>query len=166
MVEIAPIDGLGRLILRGEGAGLEAVAHAFGVAIPRTACRAEAAWPRAALWLGPDEFLLLCPEQDLAVLGDGLTNALAAHPHALVDVTHRQQALRIAGPGAATLLNAGCPLDLHPDAFPINGCTRTLLGKAEVTLWRITADAFYLDVARSYLPYVRDFFVEARRGLA
>ena len=166
MAEVTPIDGLGRMILRGEGAALDAVGPAFGVPIPRTACRAEAAGPRAALWLGPDEFLLMCPERDLSAIRDVLVGSLAAHLHALVDVTHRQLALRISGPDAATLLNTGCPLDLHLDAFPIDSCTRTILGKAEITLWRRSADVFHLDVARSYLPYVRDFLAEARLGLA
>jgi heterotetrameric sarcosine oxidase gamma subunit len=41
-------------------------------------------------------------------------------------------------------------------------CTRTLLGKAEVILWRTGADAFHIEVARSLLPYVWACLEEAR----
>ena len=51
-------------------------------------------------------------EQSLSESGSEL-------PHALVEVSHRQTALEIRGPQAALLLNAGCPLDLEPGAFPV-----------------------------------------------
>lgn len=165
MVSVDSIDDLARFILRADGVGLDAAA-AFGLPMPRAACRAEAAAGRAALWLGPDEFLLLCPLREFAPARDALAWALASHPHALVDVTHRQQALRVSGAGAAHLLNTGCPLDLHVDAFPLNACTRTVLGRSEVTLWRTGGEMFHLEVARSYMPYVRLFLAEARLGLA
>jgi sarcosine oxidase subunit gamma len=44
-------------------------------------------------------------------------------------------------------------------------CTRTLLGKAEIVLWRIGAAAFRLEVWRSFAPYVSAFLAEAARGL-
>jgi sarcosine oxidase subunit gamma len=51
------------------------------------------------------------------------------------------------------------------DAFPLNACTRTVLGKSEVTLWRTGGEMFHLEVARSYMPYVRLFLAEAGLGL-
>lgn len=166
MVEIVAISGLARLLLRGDATAAVAAGTAFGVAIPRAACRAEAVPPRAALWLGPDEILLLFPREDLAATQSALATALAGHPHALVDISHRQQALRIAGANAAALLNAGCPLDLDLAVFPANACTRTLFGKAEVVLWRVADGAFHLEVARSYSPYVTALLHEAAGGLA
>ena len=41
-------------------------------------------------------------------------------------------------------------------------CTRTLLCKAEIVLWRIAAEVFRLDVPRSWLPYVWACLEEAR----
>ncbi len=48
-------------------------------------------------------------------------------------------------------------------AFPIGMCTRTVLAKAEITLWRIAAGTFRLEVARSLTPYVRAFMLQAAR---
>lgn len=163
---IATVQGLGRLLLRGDTAVIQAAGAAFGVPIPTLACRAEFQPPRAALWLGPDEFLLLLPEAWVADTVATMTVALAALPHALVDIGQRQLALVVEGADAAALLNAGCPLDLDEALFPVNTSTRTLLGKAEIVLWRMAADRFHLEVGRSFLPYVRAFLADAARGLA
>ncbi len=100
---------------------------------------------------------------------DAATAALAAAlrdlPHSLVDVSHRQGALGVGGPLAVTLLAAGCPLDLDVSAFPPGMCTRTMLAKAEVVLWRTGAESFRLEVWRSFLDYVTAFLAEAARGI-
>ena len=81
----------------------------------------------------------------------------------VVDVSHRNTALGVIGPRAAWAINAFCALDLHPSAFPAGMCTRTVFGKAEIVLWRTEADAFRIDVARSFAPYVWACLEEARR---
>jgi sarcosine oxidase subunit gamma len=118
----------------------------------------------AALWLGPDEQLLLAPEaSDLA---GPLEAALSTLPHSLVDVSHRQTALEVSGPHATALLNVGCPLDLDPAAFPVGMCTRTVLAKAEIVLWRTGEDVFHVEVWRSFAAYVSAFLAEAAREIA
>ena len=121
---------------------------------------------RAALWLGPDEWLLIAPVAHGKVLADSLATALAGLPHSLVDVSHRQSAAVLRGPLAATLLAAGCPLDLDTRAFPVGMCTRTVLAKAEVVLWRTATEVFRIEVARSFVAYVSEFLWEAERTSA
>src|SRR5262249_27612271 len=128
-----------RHVLRGDESVRAAAERAFGCPVPALACRAGVAGERAALWLGPDERRLLGPA---AGAGPALHAALASLAHSLVAVSHRQCALEVSGEAAATLLAAGCPLDLDPAAFPVGMCTRTMLAKAEVTLWR-TAPAVF-----------------------
>jgi len=154
-----------RYILRGAAPAADAAGEAFGLQVPREPCRAARSGERAALWLGPDEWLLLAPEEAAAALGSALAAALAALPHSLVDVSHRQIGLEIAGSQAATLLAAGCPLDLHAEAFPAGMCTRTVLGKSEITLWRVAPETFRLEVWRSFAAYVCDFLAESARGI-
>jgi sarcosine oxidase subunit gamma len=43
-------------------------------------------------------------------------------------------------------------------------CTRTVLAKAEVVLWRTGVESFRLDVARSFVAYVSQFLAEAVRS--
>ncbi len=162
-VVLTPLPPAARFVLRARPAAQQAVTAPFGVALPTVACRAATAGERAALWLGPDEWLLLAPDADGPPLVAALQAALAGLPHSLVDVSHRQSGLTVGGPHAADALNTGCPLDLHDEKFPVGMCTRTVFGKAAITLWRTGADAFRLEAFRSYLPYVRDYLAEAAR---
>jgi heterotetrameric sarcosine oxidase gamma subunit len=132
-----------RLVVRGDAGGLE-------LAIPG-ACRATVSGERALLWLGPDEFLLLAPE-----------GAESTRLPGTVDVSHRDVGIGVTGPRAQWVINAFCALDLHHCAFPIGMCTRTVFDKAEIILWRTAADAFRIEVARSFAPYVWACLDEAR----
>jgi sarcosine oxidase subunit gamma len=151
------------LSLRGGPEVLAAASDAFSLQLPREACRAAEGDARAALWLGPDEQLLLVQQSDWEATMVALTRRLAGLPHALVDISQRQVALQVAAPHVADTLSAGCPLDLHPDAFPIGMCTRTLFFKAPIVLWRTAADAFHLEVWRSFVPYVQQLLREVAR---
>lgn len=165
LVSVALVPSATRLSFRGGPEASEACAAAFGCPLPREACRAATVDGRAALWLGPDEWLLLAPEPDTAALVARIADGLAAVPHALVDISHRQVGFAIAGAQAATLLNTGCPLDLDASAFPVGMCTRTVLAKCDIALWRPAADRFHLEVARSFADYVAGYLRVAERGL-
>jgi sarcosine oxidase subunit gamma len=162
--KLAPTPPFLRLIYRGHE-GRAACGRAFQVDLPSEACRAASAGARAALWLGPDEWLLIGPADEAAAIGVALAEALNDAAHALVDVSHRQTGLVLQGPRAGQLLNAGCPLDLDLAAFPVGMCTRTILGKAEIVLWRTAKDSFHIDVWRSFAPYLAQFLGEAAFGL-
>jgi sarcosine oxidase subunit gamma len=143
----------------GEAAAGE-IEHAFGVALPREACRAASDGVRSALWLGPDEWLLLAPEGEAATIDVALR---AVSPASVVDISHRQVAIAVTGTRAAQVLNAGNPLDLHATAFPVGMCTRTVFAKAEIVLWRTGPEAFHVEVWRSFAPYVLGLIEEAAR---
>jgi sarcosine oxidase, subunit gamma len=160
-----PLPPATRHILRGGPAVRLAASRALGLEIPASACRALASGERAALWLGPDEWLLLNVGTAAEEAPPALAQALAELPHSLVDVSHRQVAIALSGPRAPLLLAAGCPLDLDPGAFPAGMCTRTMLAKTEIILWRTGTLAFRLEVWRSFAAYVAAFLVEAERGL-
>jgi len=153
-----------RFVLRGAAQVMAAAGGALGLDISQAACRAAVSERRAALWLGPDEQLILADEHDEAV-ATALQSALRELPHSLVDVSHRQRALRVSGAAATALLSVGCPLDLDLSAFPVGMCTRTVCAKAEIVLWRTGPAAFHLEVWRSFAAYVSGFLAEAAREL-
>jgi sarcosine oxidase subunit gamma len=153
-----------RFILQGGAAARAAAGLAFGVPLPEAACRANASRGRAALWLGPDEQLLLAPIGDAGTISECLGAALEGIAHSLVDVSHRQMAIAVSGPLADARLNSGCPLDLDAMEFPAGMCVRTVLGKAEVVLWRRTAEEYHLEVPRSFSAYVLGWLREAARA--
>jgi sarcosine oxidase, subunit gamma len=165
---VSPLGPAARYVLRGGPQVMSAAGNALGLAISQAACRAAtdgaASGGLAALWLGLDEQLLLGAEgNDIAA---ALGPALRELPHSLVDVSHRQSALHVGGPRAAVLLSAGCPLDLDAAAFPVGMCTRTVLAKAEIVLWRTAEDIFHIEVWRSFAAYVSGFLAEAARDIA
>ncbi len=133
MAELVDVPPVPRFIVRGNGGAL---------GLPDEPCRSAGDW---ALWLGPDEWLLLDPGERLAA-ADGCVS---------VDVSHRQIGLELRGADAATLLNGAVALDLSEHAFPVGMCTRTLFEKAEIVLWRRGSETWRIEVARSYAPYVR-----------
>jgi sarcosine oxidase subunit gamma len=153
-----------RFILQCGKDARERAGPAFGVAMPEAACRAESAAGRAALWLGPDERLLLAPEGAEDSVAAAIGTALAGMPHSLVDVSHRQVALAVTGAGARDWLASGCPLDLDGEAFPAGMCTRTVLARAEVVLWRRSPEEYHLETGRSFSGYVLGWLKEAERG--
>lgn len=160
-VTLTPLPGCARWSLRMPPVGGAAAGFALGMAINRCTVAGD----RLAARLGPDEWLLCASSAEAAGIEAALPSALAGTAHALVDVSHRYAALTIEGAEAATVLAAGCPLDLHPAAFGVGQATRTLLGKAEIVLWRLDG-AWRLECGRSFAPYVWAFLGEAAREFA
>ena len=79
-----------RFILRGcEGARV-ACGIAFGAEPPTRLGPAGEGAGRAALWLGPDEWLMIADGADPAPLAEMLETVLDGTAHSLVDVSHRQ----------------------------------------------------------------------------
>lgn len=160
----------GRWVLHG-GAEVRALAATvWGVACSEEVCRAAVSGSRAALWMGPDEYLLLdlgpgdgSHGDSQAAAAQNLERALAGAPHALADVSHRQFALEISGAHAATILSGACPLDLDLRAFPVGMCTRTVLAKADIVLWRTSQNTFHLEAWRSFAAYVSGLLGEIAR---
>jgi len=145
-----------RLVLHGDARARALATPHWGAGFSENACRALVNGSRATLWLGPDEYLLLdsAPGASSAGVFEALESAMGGAPHALVDVSHRQFALELCGPHASAILNGGCPLDLDPGEFPVGMCTRTVFAKADIVLWRSRADAFHVEVWRSFAGYV------------
>lgn len=102
-----------------------------------------------AIWLGPDEWLVL----------GGREEEYADRP-AAVDVSANRVCLELSGDSAADVLARGCALDLHASVFPPGRCAQTLVARAQVILWR-TDDAFRLLVRPSFADYLRAWLRDA-----
>jgi sarcosine oxidase subunit gamma len=152
-----------RLLLQADTHARVAAAAVWGVPFSEESCRARTGAARATLWLGPDEHLMWQESREAALPVAELEQALAPFAHSLVDISHRQIALEISGPEAAVILAGACPLDLSLQAFPVQMCTRTVLAKAEIVLWRTAPEIFHLEVWRSFQAYVEALLREIAR---
>ncbi len=162
-VQLDAVDGVCRFAIRGDAEAAVLIGQAFGVGLPIEPWRSATSGPRTALWLGPDEWLLLADAADPDVITSEIAAALGDRPYSWVDVSHRNAGFLLSGPHAADVLNAGCPLPLDLASFPVGKCTRTLFGKAEVVLWRTGDTAFRIEVWLSFAAYVAGLIAEAAR---
>jgi len=154
---------LGKLMLRARDDVAIRAGDALGLALPQAVNRATGETGRRALRLGPDEYLLLLDEADVAAALTRLRQALADSHHAALDLSARFAAMRVGGAHCRDTLAAACPLDLHPQSFGAGQASRTLFGKAEVILDCRAESTFLLLVNRSFAPYARALLAEAGR---
>ncbi|MEM7302394.1 MAG: sarcosine oxidase subunit gamma family protein [Pseudomonadota bacterium] len=146
-----------RTALRADNKSLAAVSKVVGVALPKKANQSASTESRHALWLGPDEWLIL----DFASSDNPIVPEPDDSKYSAVDVTHRNVAINVEGASAEAVLAAGCPRDLRVAAFPVGSCCRTVFGKAEIILWRRDETTFHVECWRSYANYVWGFLADA-----
>jgi sarcosine oxidase subunit gamma len=162
-VSLQALPFQGKLILRAGVEAGAAAARALVFELPAT-LRSAGAGGIEALWLGPDEWLVLGSEDAVRRLAAELRAVLAQLHHAVVEVGDRLIGIAVRGGRAADVLAAGCPLDLHARVFPPGTATRTLFGKASIVLLRpVGRDGFELFVGVSFAPYVWSFLENAAR---
>jgi sarcosine oxidase subunit gamma len=140
-------------------------AYLAGVPLPLTPNRVAAMGPLRALWLGPDEWLLVA-EGDASDLLPRLERAVIGRRAAVADQSSSRAIIAIAGGAARDVLAAGCGLDLHPRAFGPGQCAQTLLARVPVILDQIDETPHYrLLVRRSYARWMIDWLIDAAQGL-
>lgn len=161
-VTIRPAAPAQRISLRVPADAISAVSKGLGVDLPTKPKQSAQAGARAVLWLGPDEWLVI-EEGERDPLADlGRANAL----YSAVDVSHRNTAIIVSGQAAGDTVNAGCPQDLSLEVFPVGACSRTVLGKIEIVLFRTAEDEFRVECWRSFAEYAFAFLAEAAANLA
>jgi sarcosine oxidase, subunit gamma len=114
---------------------------------------------RAALWLGPDEWLVLGALGTHAELASALRTALDGVHRSIVDVSANRVALALSGPVRYELLAAGCAIDLDPRAWRPGMCAQTLLARVPVILHERVSFSGVL-VRLSFADYLIDWLVE------
>jgi sarcosine oxidase subunit gamma len=121
--------------------------------------------PRAALWLAPDEWLILGPPGDAAAVVGELEDALEGLHRSIVDVSANRVALELSGPGRFELLASGCSLDLHPRGWWAGRCAQTLYAGVPIVLHERTDGVTGLLVRPSFAAFLIDVLLDAAGGL-
>lgn len=115
-----------------------------------------------ALWLGPDEWLIVAPAGVEQSLTATLKERLKGHHAAVVDVTETRTIIAVAGERARDLLAKGCTLDLHPRAFQAGSCAQTGLARTAVLIHLVdAAPSFEIHVARSFADHLWAWLYDA-----
>ncbi len=162
-VRIVERPDIGKVLLRGESkepAFLAAVRAALELDLPLAPNTSSETPPVSALWLAPDEWMLVCAPGSETAVATSLKEALV-HQHAsVVDVSDARTVLQIIGTAARDTLAKGCALDLHPRAFAFGDVAQTMLAKAAVILHQTSDEndeegpVFDIYVPRSFSDYL------------
>lgn len=141
-----------------DAGALSAAENALACKLPLTPNQSIAAGAQVALWMGPDQWLILSPAAD----AEALARALAGHAASVVDVSDLRAMFELAGPNARDVLRKGCALDLHPRVFGPGDSALTALARVRVALCQVDARPGYrLLIERSYAVYLWDWLTDA-----
>ena len=83
--------------------------------------------------------------------------ALADVLHDAVDNSAGLAVFRLTGPGARSLLAAGCGLDFRDDKFPVGSCCRTRFTQIAAIIAAVGPERFDIYVDRSYEVYLDEW---------
>ncbi len=161
-VKVAMLPPANRVSLRARQEAVASLSRALGVALPQKPKTSAAKGGRTVFWLGPDEWFVLDEQGGDALADCGKAKGL----HSAVDVSHRNVAFAVSGPGAEAAIAAGCPQDLALAAFAVGACSRTVFGKAEILLCRVSEQEFRVECWRSFSDYVFGLLAEGARDAA
>jgi sarcosine oxidase, subunit gamma len=142
----------------------KAVRAAVGVDLPDTR-RAVLSDGRGALWMSPDELLLILPHGEAGAAAAALSQALAGVHHLVAEVSDARAVFRLTGDLAAVreVLARLTPADVSPAAFTEGEVRRTRLGQVAAAFW-IEEDGVTLVAFRSVAAYVFDLLANAASG--
>jgi sarcosine oxidase, subunit gamma len=142
------------------------VQRVLGLELPFTPNRWHGDHRLAGIWLGPDEWLLIAPDEDAAQIEREMRAARPADPWlSMVDLSHHYTRLSLSGPGCRDLLARGCALDLHPNEFSTGDCAQTVLARCRVVLRAVETDVFELWVRNSFARYAAAWLLRSSAEL-
>jgi sarcosine oxidase, subunit gamma len=148
---------------------MQRLASTLGFPLPVVPNTTTSHSDRRALWLAPDEWLVVGPDGQQEALAQALRNGLNGAFGSIVDVSANRTVLEIGGEKAWDLLAHGVPIDLGASSFGPGGCAQTLLAKAQVIIERPDdLPACRVYVRSSFASYVGDWLLDAAKdpGLA
>ena len=160
-ISIAKVAGRTLIDLRCEDtikAKLEAL---FGTPLPAEPNKVASMGTRRAIWLGPDETLLMIEEEQEAEFMLNLKALLGTAHYAATPVSDAIKIFRLGGTRRLDVLAKGCALDLHPASFKQGDCAQSMLAHAAITLAADTPDSLLLFCRTSYSDYVTSWLKDA-----
>ncbi|MEZ5775836.1 MAG: sarcosine oxidase subunit gamma family protein [Hyphomicrobiaceae bacterium] len=127
---LAELPFRGKIALRGAPDRISgAVGEALGLKLPVAVKGTSRSGGASALWLGPDEWMIVTEAGGEGAAKAALDKALAGSPAQTVDVTDYYTEIVLAGPKAREILMRIATVDLHPRAFKAGDCIVSNFGR-------------------------------------
>ena len=170
VLSLREIPFLGQIGLRArldsDSAG--ALEGALGMSLPRRVGQVVSDGDRHVLYLSPDEFLFIAPDEaqggpDPTALADELAEARGALAGQAIDLSANRTVLELRGAAAMTVLEKSCQLDLHPSVFTTGTAVSTLLDAVAIILWRTGEDTYWVMPRSSFTTHVVRWLLDGMR---
>ena len=159
---------MGKIDLRGDPndrAFMSAVGRVLDLLLPTEPCRSAAQDGIAALWVGPDQWLITCPKAEVARRSlQGADRGARGDSHASVtDVSAGRALFRLAGPERrATCSPRAAPSIFIPRTVVTPGYVAgSVLAKITALIHLRDADVIDIHVGRSFADYLWAWLEEA-----
>ncbi|MDJ0822213.1 MAG: sarcosine oxidase subunit gamma family protein [Paracoccaceae bacterium] len=108
----------------------------------------------SALWMSPDELMLLCPYDAANDVAAKLTTKLAKTHALVVNVSDARASFRLQGAGLREVIAKLAPVDMAPDQFGIGEVRRTRFAQAAAAFWLTDDETAQIFCFRSVAPYM------------
>lgn len=156
---------IGKVNVRGDPNNPEfmaAVKQALNIELPIVPNTTRADERHTAFWLGPDEWLIHCPEDSQTEVLAALRQVTKRRHTAVTDVTDYYMVIRLSGVKAREVLSKGTPLDVHHNVFGPGVCAQTCFGHASILLYCVdNSPVFDIQVRWSFAEYLWMYLVDA-----
>ena len=138
LIEVEDAGLIGMVTLRadlGDAAVTKALSGA-GFEVPGQR-RVTGGLGGGALWMSPDELMLLCPHGEADALATSLTETMSDSHAMVVNVSDARSVLRLSGEGVLIreVLAKVSPANLRPTALPQGEVRRTRLAQVPGAFW-------------------------------
>jgi sarcosine oxidase subunit gamma len=156
-------EHLGKLVLRldAETAGGTVVEGRLKISLPAVPCTSSTlpSGSLSALWLGPDEWMLVCDTGAETRLEQELEKALDGQHSQICNVTDYYVCIDITGHQTREILMNLTTLDMDKRSFMPGQVKGTILGHANAFVWQLhtdtgAAETFRLVVRSSMADYL------------
>lgn len=127
---------------------VNAIEKAVGIKPSRTACSATQCDDTAAIWVGPDRWLIVEKEsRDLNAL---ISKTVSPEMAAITDQSHSRCVIRLSGKDVRNVLRKGCTLDMDSTHFKTSEARITSLFHMNGLIHCLSENNFDIYVARSF----------------
>ncbi len=165
-IDMREIAGRGMIDLRGlmtDRKFMSAVKAVLGFDLPK-AHRTSTSWgDMKALWLSPDQWLILCPGDKAQALTEQISAALKTIHHLAVNVSDMRAIIRLEGEHARTTVMKGTSIDLTHGDYPPGTIRRMKFAEVGALLHIVEENVIDVYVFRSYADYAWEFLLKAAR---
>ena len=152
---------LGKLNMRADKSAGKIIKSITGCMFPPTANKFTTAGERHVVWLGPDEFMIICETGKDEELASAIHASFGSQHAAVTNITDAFAAFHLKGAAVRQVLAKGCALDLHHNSFTSGDAAQTLLSHAAVTIMALADDKFIVICRTSFAPYLHDWLLDA-----